>query len=236
MVNRLLALLFLTLLLATPASGNPLTLSTGEDQSNDRSAYLNALLTECFGRMGIGLTFEFMPHKRALEPAQQNLVDGTFIRSELIAETCPELVMVPVPLIASRVTAYTTDPAILRNITGWESMAPYRVAYIDGWQWVDRHLPEGTDIFKLKKKMSLLLFLSRGRADIAIYEETLGREEIRKQNLKDILALDTPLSVTDMYLYMHRNHLDMVPEIAGTLCGMIGDGTFEALRREHLGE
>lgn len=236
MKNSLFGALILILLLAAPCEARQITLSTGEDQTNARSAYLNALLAECFSRMDVDLTIEIMPHKRSLEAAQQEVVDGTFIRTELIAKNYPELVMVPVPLIESRVTAYATDPAILESITCWESMTPYRVAYIDGWQWVEHHLPGCTNLCRIKKKMSLLLFLSRGRADIAIYEETLGAEEIRKMDIKNIHVLDNPLSVTNMYLYMHRRHLGMVPEIADTLSAMIDDGTFQALRIRHLGE
>lgn len=235
MLKRLFAALFLILLLTPSAGAERITLSTGEDQSNNRSAYLNALIMECFRRMNVDVDIQFVPHKRALEGARLQRVDGTFIRSKLIAQTCPELVMVPRPLITSKVTVFAVDPSILKTICGWESLAPYRVAYISGWQWVDRYLPACKEVHQIKKKNSLLLFLTKDRADVAVYEEVLGSEEIRTQRLENILSLACPLSVAKMYLYMHRRHAGMVPDITKTLRQMQQDGTFETLRLKHLG-
>lgn len=236
MFKQLFATFSLILLLATSAGAQRIALSTGEDQSNNRSAYLNALVRECFDRMGLDLDIQFVPHKRALEVARLGQTDGTFIRSELIATSCPELIMVPVPLITSRVTVFSTDPAFLERISGWESLKPYRVAFIYGWQWVDRYLPTCKEVHRIKKKNSLLHFLKKDRADVAIYEETLGREEIKTQGLDDIQILPTPLSVTRMYLYMNRSHADMVQEITKTLQAMECDGTYRAFHTEHLGD
>ena len=69
MKKTLAVVICLVLLLPMSATAAGITLSTGEDQSNDRSYYLNSLLIECFRRMGVDVNIEFMPHKRALEAA-----------------------------------------------------------------------------------------------------------------------------------------------------------------------
>ena len=183
--------------------------------------------------MGVDVNIEFMPHKRALEAARLAKTDGTFIRSELIAQACPELIKVPVPLVASRVSVFATDPSLLDKLGGWESLVPYRVAYISGWLWIDRYLPACKEVHQIKKKNSLLLFLTKDRADVAIYEEGLGYEEMRKLGLEGIYVLETPLSVAQMYLYMSSQHSDMIPEIVTTLREMEADGTLQALRVKH---
>ena len=63
MKRMLVAVACLVVLLPVHAAATGLVLSTGEDQSNHRSAYLNALLTECFRRMGIEITIQTEPHQ-----------------------------------------------------------------------------------------------------------------------------------------------------------------------------
>lgn len=48
-------------------------------------------------------------------------------------------------------------------------------------------------------------------------------------------ALDPPLAVREMYLYLNRRHHALLPLLAGHLREMKDDGTFAALKEESLG-
>jgi polar amino acid transport system substrate-binding protein len=54
--------------------------------------------------------------------------------------------------------------------------------------------------------------------------------------LRDIKLLEPPLARVDFYLYMHKKHAPIIPEIAGAIREMKRDGTkqriYESVRRK----
>ncbi len=48
---------------------------------------------------------------------------------------------------------------------------------------------------------------------------------VRQRGLKSIKLLEPPLARLNFYLYMHKKHATMIPDIARAIREMKGDGT-----------
>lgn len=55
---------------------------------------------------------------------------------------------------------------------------------------------------------------------------------LKKLGYTDIRALEPPIVVSDMFLYVHNRHEDLIPEIVRNLQEMKKDGTYQNLMQQ----
>ncbi|SMF37096.1 substrate-binding periplasmic protein [Desulfovibrio gilichinskyi] len=223
-------MIILNCLLAVPvanAEHRSMTFTTGDDKNFNRYKSMNEIVKTCFARMGIEINIIAMPSERSLYNANAGIQDGNFMRIEGISKDYPNLIMVPEPLSALIFVAFSRSKKI--KIDGWESLLPYRVAWIKGWKICDQKLSNAKSATRLKSEENLFLFLERGRADIGVFGRAPGEACLKKLGITDVYPLSPPIAVNNSYIYVHKKHARLIPQIVKTLQEMKHDGTFQKI-------
>ena len=218
-------ILFLFLFFSSGSSARTiLTFTTGDDQSHGRAKAMNAVLTECFNRIGIRLNIMPMPSERSLINANSGIEDGNFLRTDTLSYAFPNLVIVPERLSVNRVVAFSKNEKI--EINGWKSLFQYHVAYVNGWKNCERELKDHNAKTTVKNEYLLFTLLENNRADVGIFGLTTGTEVLNKLGYTSIKAIEPPIVTNDLFLYVHKKHAALIPKIVKTLQSMKQDGTY----------
>jgi len=222
--------LFLSLSSVVTASST-LTFTTADDQNHHRAKAMNAVLTECFNRMGMTLEIIPMPSKRSLINADSGIEDGNFLRTDGISLAYPNLVKVPEPLTVNRIVAFSKNEKI--QVQGWKSLLNYHVAYVNGWRNCERELKHSKAKTIVKNETLLFTLLENNRADVGIFGQSTGTEVLNTLGYTDIKALEPPIVTSDLFLYVHKKHSGLIPGIDKALKSMKRDGTYHNLVSLH---
>ncbi len=225
--------ILLVLFLSSSAIAQPtITLTTADNQAHSRSMAMNAVLTECFKRMKIELIIISMPSKRALLNANNGTEDGNFVRTDGISKVYTNLVKVPEKLTENHIVAFSKNTDI--KINGWKSLLNYHVVYVNGWRNCERELKDAKGETIVKNEELLFILLEKDRADVGVFGYSTGMEVLKTQKNTDIKALSPPIVVSDLFLYIHKTHAALIPEIVRNVKVMKSDGTYERLLADVL--
>lgn len=202
------------------------TISTNNTPS-DRKALL-ALSQEAFRRLGMGFHLVSLPSERSLLAANAGEVGGEGLRVAGLEDSYPNLVRVPEAYIGIRFVAFSRDPAISLP-AGWASLGPYRVAHITGWKLFETQAGVARSVVRVDQAEQLFEMLAGGRIDLALYTLTDGRALVKRLGLAGVSPVLPALREMDMFLYLHRQHAALAPELARTLKLMKADGSHQRI-------
>ena len=221
----LFALVWLWALVAG-AAAQTLTISTNNTPL-DRQA-LQDLSKEAFRRIGADIKLVSLPSERSLYSANQGEVDGEGLRVPGLSSQYPNLVQVPERFIGISFVAFAKDASI-RLDQGWDSLKPYRVAFINGWKMFEANASGARVVNKVDKPEQMFLMLDGGRIDLALYTRADGIALARSMGLAAVAPLAPSLKDVDMYLYLHKRHEALVPKLAQALREMKADGSYNRI-------
>lgn len=208
------------------AENRSLTISTNNTPL-DRKA-LQELSQEAFHRVGIELKLVSLPSERSLTAANLGEVDGEGLRVAGLNSQYPNLVQVPERFVGVSFVAFSKDATINLD-QGWESLKPYRVAFITGWKMFEANATGARVINKVDKPEQMFKMLDGGRVDLALYTRADGVVLARSLGLPTIAPLFPPLKDVSMYLYLNRKHEALVPKLAQALREMKADGSYNRI-------
>ncbi|MCJ2166306.1 hypothetical protein MRX56_17215 [Pseudodesulfovibrio sp. S3-i] len=189
------------------------------------------LLTECFHRLGYRLTILPRPNRRSICEADLGTVDGNYARTEAVAASYRNLIMIPEPLGWESITAFSADPNL--KVDGWRSLLHHHVAWVNGRAICETHLGTAPQKTLVKNEKALLKFLSEGRAEVGVMGLKKGCDLLQRLNITNVRPLFPPLEVAQLYLYMHKKHEAIIPKVTEMLRTLKSDGTYEAIH-QHL--
>ena len=215
-------------LLAGPgaAETTPLTISTNNTPL-DRQA-LEHIAREGFQRIGVDIKVVSLPSERSLVAANLGEVDGEGLRVAGLSAQYPNLVQVPERFVRISFVAFAKDATIPLD-NGWDSLKPYRVAFINGWKMFEANASGARVVHKVDKPEQMFRMLDDGRVDLVLYTRADGTQLARSLGLTSIAPLSPPLRDVDMYLYLHKKHQALVPRLSQALRDLKADGTYNRI-------
>ena len=226
----LLAGLLLVFGLAPAVAGNPtLTLSTNNTPL-DRKA-LEQLSQESLRRIGVDLKLVSLPSERSLTAANLGEVDGEGLRVGGLGGPdgpYPNLIQVPERFVRISFVAFSKNATISLD-NGWDSLKPYRIAFINGWKMFEANAQGARVVHKVDKPEQLFRMLEEGRADLALYTRADGVLMARNPGLPAIAPLSPALKEVDMYLYLHKKHQALVPKLTQAIRDLKADGSYNRI-------
>lgn len=193
----------------------------------DRKA-LQLLSQEAFRRIGVESKLISAPSERSLHMANQGEVDGEGLRIAGLSAQYPSLIQVPERFIGISFVAFSKDAMIALD-HGFESLKPYRVAFIAGWKMFEANASGAKVVNRVGTPEQLFRMLDGGRIDLALYTRADGIAMLRSMGLSSVAPISPALKDVDMYLYLHKKHEALVPLIAGALRHMKADGTYNRI-------
>nr|WP_077753979.1 transporter substrate-binding domain-containing protein [Shewanella psychrophila] len=75
----------------------------------------------------------------------------------------------------------------------------------------------------------MMRFLNSGHVDVALTNTIDGVHMIEKLGLDKIQPLDTPLAVLELYHYIHKSHIHLVPKVDAVIKQMTLSGEMQHL-------
>jgi len=237
MRKRLVLLIMsLFLLQARPLCAQPplnLTTFTGPPLSTkDQTGYYDRILLEAFGRLKIPITITHLPAERSLRNVDNGIDDGDFVRIAGLEKRYPNLVMVPEKLDDFEFVAFTKTLDL--PTSNWATLTPYHVGIVRGWKILEQNLAGAKELTAVKNQEQLFTQLKNGRADVVVYARHEGNAMIKQMGITDAHALEPPLAVRPMYLYLNKKHAGLVAPLAAVLKKMKEEGTFTTIDRQTL--
>ena len=194
--------------------------------SNDaQSGFVDVVVGEALGRIGFGLESVRLPAERALINANAGIDDGDLLRIAGLQETYPNLIQVPEKIIDMEFVVFTRHAEF--PVVGWSSLKPYSVAIITGWKILERNITEAAALIKVKNVNQLFTMLLNDRVDMIVYSRWVGLGYIKQHQVRGVRILEPPLARRGMYVYLHKKHQRLVPELAVALHAMKADGSYQ---------
>lgn len=208
-------ILFTSNTLASPSL--VLTTWSSPPYSNpQQNGYFDLLLKEAFSRLDIDITIENRPAERSLKDANNGVTDGDFFRISEIGLSYPNLLIVPEPLYQMEFVAFSK----MENLTlpnHWSSLSDYHTGYVIGWKIIEENIGDMYGNSAVGSQEILFKLLDANRIEVAIYSRYFGRQLISKFALKNIYIAHQPLAVKPMYLFLHKRHKAIIPQLTNIL-------------------
>ena len=213
-----------TIVLAT-ADGAPLAMADG-------SGFHDQVLRQAFSHLGIHMEKVQLPAERALQNADQGIEEGVYVRVAGLEETYPNLVMVPEEVAEYEFVVFSKKADL--HLQGWEDLQGHEVGIITGWKILENNIRNAKGLLKVKNPELLFRALVDDKVEVIVYNRLDGYGVIKELGLSGIYAIEPPLAVRPMYLYLHRAHAGLTVQLAEALRAIKADGTYAAIKKAVL--
>lgn len=198
----------------------------------ERNGYIDLIILNAFHRLGLKVMFQTLPAERSLLNLNQGFDDGTAVRIIGLEKQYKNLIRVPENIIDMEFIAISKHDSL--SIKGWQDLAVYNIAYINGWKLVEKNIQQAKSITKVMNVDQLFNLLDKERADVIIYSRWPGLHYIRQNSLDKLVVNESALTRQPMYLYLHKRHQPIIPKITHALRQMKISGEFEQIASETL--
>ncbi len=198
-----------------------------------RDGFDERVIREIFARLGYAVAFRQVTARRSLVELNQGIDDGTLPRTRGLQREFPNIVPLDEPVREITLVAFVKRDDI--RVAGWESLAPYHVAYVTGWKIVERNVAAARSVTSAPTVAQMLRLVDVGRVDLGIVSLIRGVSVQRKAGLTSLRPIGPPLARRDLYVYLNRCHLLLVEPAGAALRAIKADGTWQALHDLTIG-
>ncbi len=229
MLKTLILILFF-LFSSYASAAKEITLNTAGGpplNTPELTGFMDIVAKEAFQHIGYTLKTIQLPAERGLKNANAGIEDGEIGRIKGMEKLYPNLVRVPEKIMDWEFVAFSEKNIHLNN--GWASLLPFSVSFINGWKILEKNVPKTVEVTKVRTKQQLFLMLSKKRADVILYERWGGLLYTRQHNLSHIKIQTPPLATREMFIYLHKKHISIVPKLAASLKKMKQDGRYRSI-------
>ncbi len=209
------------------AEDQPFTITTSVGPPlyfEDGSGFFNLLTAEVFRRLDVKYEIIWLPPQRSLVYTNDGSYDGHIARTVAVEKRFPDLLRIPVDIFSFDFMVYSKNPQL--SVLGWQDLLPYSVGMINGWKIVEQNLDGARAVFKVNSYDQLLAMLDKGRIDVAILDRVMGEWTLRSGGYESHI-IEPPLISKPNYIYVHRRHAELVPELTRIISEIKRDGTLD---------
>jgi len=196
------------------------------------TGFIDRVQAEALRRMGYTLEIVRLPAGRGLQNSNAGLIDGESIRIAGLDKIYPNLVRVDEKIMDLDFVAFSKQNIRINN--GWNSLKHHVVSIVNGWKILEKNIPKNTTLTKVKSVAQLFALLEKDRTDLVIYERLGGLAIIADKQYNSMHVIEPPLDTREMYMYLHKKHKALIPELTKILKKMKQDGSYRQIARETL--
>lgn len=193
----------------------------------DNTGFLNLLAKDIFSRIGHRVQIEKLPGERALINANEGVDDGELLRIKGMGEIYPNLIIVPEPIYTMDFVGFV-KPDNVFPVTGWADLETRVVGIINGWKIFETNINNVVERTDVRNIHMLFNLLEKGRADVVMVSRVEG-EYISRELGISVKALEPAFARREMYMYLHKRHINLVPKLAIAIKDAKVDGTYSRL-------
>lgn len=175
---------------------------------------LGDTMRQAYRKLGYAISFEVMPPGRGLIESSSGKVDGEIVRLDIIESRLNSLLRVPVPIAKVSVHLFciadvTCDESVLDSadnfvgVIAGDSLSPILLEN------------KKVSTIPIKNAVSLEKMLRGGRLTYILSLMVEGEQFLM---LPDEFGVsERPLASFTAYHYLHRKHVDLIPDVAESL-------------------
>ncbi len=224
-------MLVLGILPGCSSSSSPvkIILVSGVDPHHPYLAKQIKFLEEVFKTLNYKLEVQQYQSAHCFELSNSGEVDGEIWRIEGVDAEFKNLIRVPVPLWSHPELAFVKGDF---ELDGWESLTPYRVAFRAGTKVVENNIKDiVANQLPLASIDEAFGLLEKGEVDVVISDNIVGTLLLESEKYKDsgIRQIAKPLDQALLFTYLHKKHLELVPELSQAIRKAKRDGTYERI-------
>ncbi|MFZ5571119.1 MAG: substrate-binding periplasmic protein [Thermodesulfobacteriota bacterium] len=237
---RFLVALFVFIQMGTAYSQDPqgtsIVLSTFAGpplSTRNQTGLYDRIVIEAFHRIGIHrVEIIHLPAERSLANANAGITDGDFVRISGLEAWYPELVQVPEKIADFEFVGFTKKKKI--RIKSWEECKTHHVGIVRGWKLLEKNLAGAVSLTRVRDQNLLFTLLEKDRADVIVYSRLEGYEIMKQAGIKNVMVLEPPLEIREMFLYLHKRHDGLVRRLCAALMDMKKDGAYERIASQTI--
>ena len=197
----------------------------------DGKGFLDVVAGEAFRRAGVKLRLVKLPAERALLNANAGIEDGELSRIAGLEGQYPNLVRVSEKIADWEFSAFSRDAAISTNL---DVLRQHPIGHIKGWKIYEGMMAGAPTVVTAEDSTQLFRLLDLRRVEVVLYMRWMGLAKIREQGLHGIVLLEPPLATREMFIYLHKRHIDLAPKIAAALRDLKKEGFYQRQFREKV--
>ncbi|WP_136810160.1 hypothetical protein [Desulfosediminicola flagellatus] len=195
--------------------------------------WVNLIYKEVFRRLNMELIVEYYPLGRASIQTNEGRADGEPARIHAYGTLYPNLIRIDESVFPMTVGAYTTDPSI-PELNGWESLknTEYVVQYPRGMKICENNLSKVvkagrlTDITETSQGLQMLA-LKRTDLYVDDVNSVIPFLKNGTYNLQGKVHLAGIMQEVPLYMYVHKRHTSLVPQLADAIKEIKAEGLIE---------
>jgi len=194
------------------AGGRTVRLAGVEDDRASRQAA--ELVRGAYGRIGIDAVTDFLPAERAVAVVNAGLYDGDVFHVAGMEGRYPNLVRVPVPIMAFEIMAFRLQAGL--RIGHWEDLRGHTICIRRGIKLIEEHLSRYADVYRADSYASIYDMLQHRRCDVAVLPRSawIDVADARGAGLREAGPV---LATVELYHYVHASHAGDVAALAQAL-------------------
>lgn len=198
----------------------------------EKDGLLDVIVGEAFRRCGLTLELIRTPAERALQNVNNGLDDGDLSRIEGLEKHYPNLVRVPEKLFDMDFVAFTNSPKV--TTSDLAAIANYNLGLIRGWKILEIKTAGMPHVTPVRNAEALFTMLEKKRIDIALYSRWMGTALTQKMRIANIRVVEPPLASREMFMYLHKKHKHLIPQLVQALQQIKQEGLYEKAFNEKL--
>lgn len=234
LISSILSITSITAFAQMSASKPYLTINTISQPpftTNNKDGFLDLLLAEAFKRVGVSFKIVNLPAERGLIAANDEIIDGDLPRIKGLSKHYKNLVMVPEKVRDTDFCALSKNPAISARP---DELKKHVVGYIKGWKMYDKMMTNSKKVITADSAEQLFRLLKLNRIEVALYNCINGIAVSRKMEIKGIKILQPTFPKGEMYLYLNKKHIKLVPLLSKALHDIKTEGIYKNLYRKKI--
>lgn len=188
------------------------------------------VMTEAYRRIGMTLEVRPFPGDRALQSANDGLVDGELYRGSDVAQTFTNLVRIPVVISTVDFVVFAKDKTL--PVRAWKDLAPYTVGYKRGIKAIEANLPKSTKSEPVAATEQAFKKLDTDRNDAVVAVRLTGLLALNELGMKHITILDPPLLSLQLFHFLHVKNQGLADRLTAALQQMEKEGLIRSIQRE----
>jgi len=189
------------------------------------------VLPQIYKKLGIKITITPLPGKRAEYEATSGKSDGEIMRIFSYGIENTTTIRVPTPYYYLETMAFIKQGSGI-NISTRKDLSHFSIAKVRGVKHTDNITKGFAKIYDLNSTKQLMLFVDKGRTDVALTNTIDGLMALKELGLKNIIPIKKPLATLNLYHYIHESHKDLVPRIDAKIKEMKASGELAKIIKE----
>ena len=170
------------------------------------------VLPQIYSDLGIDITITPLPGKRAQYEATSGRSDGEAMRIYSYGLENPTTHCVPTPYYHLETMAFIRKGSgVIIRSKG--DLSKYTIAKVRGVKHTNNITQGFSNIHDLNTTEQIMRFVERGRADVALTNTIDGFMVLKKLGINNVVAIEKPLAVLELFHYLHEDHKDLIPKV-----------------------